>query len=258
MKATHRPVALVTGANRGIGRGISYALADRGFDVVINDIERTADTEDTLSGLADRGARALFVVHDIADTSGHAALAERPFTEFGRLDCHVNNAGVQVKVRGDLLDITEESFDRLMRINLRGTFFLTQAVAKRMIAADAGGAFRSIVSISSANAFMVSPNRAEYCFSKSSVSLMTKMFALRLADAGIWCYDIRPGIIQTDMTRGVHDHYSRLIADGISPVRRWGQPADIGATIASLATGALPFSTGESIHVDGGLHIQKL
>jgi NAD(P)-dependent dehydrogenase (short-subunit alcohol dehydrogenase family) len=256
---THaRPVALVTGANRGIGRGIAFALADKGFDVIVNDIQRTPDSEQTLAGLASRGASTEFSPHDISNTGGHAAFIDGAFNAFGRLDCLVNNAGVQVKVRGDLLDVSEESFDRLMNINLRGTFFLTQGVAKRMLTAPASSTFRSIITISSANAFFVSPNRPEYCFSKTSLSMMTKLFAVRLADAGIYCYDIRPGIIQTDMTAGVYDHYTKRIEEGVSPVRRWGQPADVGQTIASLATGALPFSTGESIHVDGGLHIPRL
>ena len=151
MNTSTRPVALVTGANRGIGRGVAFAMADKGFDVIVNDIEKTPDTEQTLAGLAARGASTVFAPHDISSTIGHAAFIDRAFDALGRLDCLVNNAGVQVKVRGDLLDVSEESFDRLMNINLRGTFFLTQGVAKRMLTAPASSTFRSIITISSSS-----------------------------------------------------------------------------------------------------------
>jgi NAD(P)-dependent dehydrogenase (short-subunit alcohol dehydrogenase family) len=253
-----RPVALVTGANRGIGRGIALALAARNFDVVVNDLARTDDTAVTLAEVERHGGRAAFAGADIADTGTHAQLVEGAFAAFGRLDCLVNNAGVQVRVRGDMLDVTEESFDRLIDINLRGTFFLTQAVARRMIAEDAGPHPRSIVTVSSANAFVVSINRAEYCMSKSGLSMMNKLFAVRLADAGISCFEVCPGIIRTDMTRDAAERYNRLIAEGIAPVRRWGEPEDIGRAVAMLASGDLPFSTGEALHVDGGLHMRVL
>jgi 3-oxoacyl-[acyl-carrier protein] reductase len=253
-----RPVALVTGANRGIGRGIALALAARDFDVVVNDLARTDDTAVTLAEIERQGSRAAFAGADIADTSAHAPLVESAFAAFGRLDCLVNNAGVQVKVRGDMLDVTEESFDRLIQINLRGTFFLTQAVARRMMAEHAGAHPRSIVTVSSANAFVVSINRAEYCMSKSGLSMMNKLFAVRLADAGISCFEVCPGIIRTDMTRDAAERYNKLIAEGIAPVRRWGEPEDIGRAVAMLASGDLPFSTGEALHVDGGLHMRVL
>jgi 3-oxoacyl-[acyl-carrier protein] reductase len=253
-----RPVALVTGANRGIGRGIALALAARNFDVVVNDLARTDDTAVTLAEVERLGARAAFAGADIADTSAHAQLVESAFAAFGRLDCLVNNAGVQVKVRGDMLDVTEESFDRLVRINLRGTFFLTQAVARRMVAEPAASHPRSIITVSSANAFVVSINRAEYCMSKSGLSMMNKLFAVRLVDAGISCFEVCPGIIRTDMTKDAAERYNKLIAEGIAPVRRWGEPEDIGRAVAMLASGDLPFSTGEALHVDGGLHMRVL
>ncbi len=253
-----KPVALVTGANRGIGRGIALALAARNFDVVVNDLARTDDTAATLAEVERQGGRAAFVEADISDTTAHARLVDSAFAAFGRLDCLVNNAGVQVKVRGDMLDVTEESFDRLLRINLRGTFFLTQAVARRMVAEQPGSHPRSIITVSSANAFVVSINRAEYCVSKSGLSMMNKLFAVRLADAGISCFEVCPGIIRTDMTKDAAERYNKLIAEGIAPVRRWGEPEDIGRAVAMLAAGELPFSTGEALHIDGGLHMRVL
>jgi NAD(P)-dependent dehydrogenase (short-subunit alcohol dehydrogenase family) len=253
-----KPAALVTGGNRGIGRGIALALAARGFDVVINDLERTSDTEFTVHEAQARGARAAFVAGDIADTTEHKKLVQGAFAAFGRIDCLVNNAGVQVKVRGDLLDVTEESFDRLIQINLRGTFFLTQAVARRMLWEPPIQHPRSIITISSVNAVVVSANRAEYCLSKSALSMMNKLFATRLAEAGIACFEVRPGIIRTDMTKPVAERYDELINDGIVPMKRWGEPDDIGRAVAMLACGELPFATGEALQVDGGLNMKIL
>jgi 3-oxoacyl-[acyl-carrier protein] reductase len=253
-----KPAALVTGANRGIGRAIALALASRGFDVVANDLARSDDTGVTLAEVEKQGGRAAFVEADIADTAARPRLVESAFAAFGRLDCLVNNAGVQVKVRGDMLDVTEESFDRLIRINLRGTFFLTQAVARRMLAEPPGPHPRSVITVSSANAFVVSTNRAEYCLSKSALSMMSKLFAVRLADAGICCFEVRPGIIRTDMTTPAAERYDKLIAEGVAPIRRWGEAEDIGRAVAMLATGDLPFATGDVLHIDGGLHMRVL
>lgn len=255
-----RSVAIVTGARRGIGRAIAYAMAEAGFDMTIVDVESDAAARETEGGLRERGARAIFLQADIADLRMHPTIVERSYAAFGRLDCLVNNAGVQVKQRGDLLDVTPESFDRVMGINLRGTFFLTQAAARRMIAdppADPPG-HRSIITISSANAFLVAPDRPEYGFSKTSLSMMTKMFAAKLGPHAIAAYEVQPGIIRTDMTAVVREKYDRLIADGLTPIARWGEPADVGRTVATLAAGAMPFSTGATFHVDGGLHIHKL
>jgi NAD(P)-dependent dehydrogenase (short-subunit alcohol dehydrogenase family) len=256
--AGRAPIALVTGGRRGIGRGIAYALADAGFDVVVNDLVDDAATRETLAAIRDRGRRAALVPGSIADLPGHAALVEQAFAAFGTLDCLVNNAGIQVKVRGDLLDVKPESFDEILAVNLRGTFFLTQAVARRMLderrAADDPP--RSIVTISSANARMVGPNRAEYCIAKTGLAMMSQLFAVRLAEADIACFEVRPGIIRTDMTAPAKARYDGLIADGIAPIRRWGEPADVGRTVAALAERRLPFNTGDAFHVDGGLHIR--
>ena len=256
--ATRAPIAFVTGARRGIGRGIAYALADAGFDVVVNDMLDDAATRETLETIGAKGRRAAFVQGSIAELSAHSKLMEAAFGAFGTVDCLVNNAGIQVKVRGDLLDVTPASFDEVLAVNLRGTFFLTQAVAKRMLAERraTGDPPRSIVTISSANARLVSLNRAEYCFAKTGLAMMSQLFALRLAEADIACYEVRPGIIRTDMTAAAKDRYDKLIAEGLTPIRRWGEPEDVGRTVAALASRALPFNTGDAFHVDGGLHIK--
>lgn len=259
MSDTRRP-ALVTGGRRGLGRGIAFALAEAGWDVVVLDIEEDASVDETLDGLRARGARARFVRGDIADLAEHGAMLDAAYAAFGTIDCLVNNAGVQVRKRGDLLDVTPDSFDRVIGINLRGTFFLTQAVSRRMVAETrpATAPPRSIVTISSANAFIVGPNRPEYCFSKTALSMMTKLFALRLAPHRIFTYEVRPGIMQTDMTAPAKERYDQLIGEGLTPIARWGQPEDVGRAVAALANGAMPFSTGDSYHIDGGLHIQAL
>jgi 3-oxoacyl-[acyl-carrier protein] reductase len=239
-----RPVALVTGGNRGIGRGIAWSLAGAGFDLVVLDLARSDDTELTLAGVHERGARGEFVAADIADIAG-------------RIDCLVNNAGVSVAQRGDMLEVTPASFDHVIGVNLRGTFFLTQAVARRMIAEAAGEHPRSIITITSSNAEIASPERAEYCVAKAGLGMMVRLLAVRLAAAGIGAYDIRPGLIHTDMTRAATAKYDRMIEDGFTPIARWGEPDDVGRAVAVLARGELSFVTGEAIHVDGGLHIHR-
>ncbi len=256
--AKARPAALVTGARRGIGRAIAVALARQGFDVIVNDLERDADADATLAEAEAAGGRAVFVAGDVADLDGHAGLVDAAWAAFDGLDCLVNNAGVSVAQRGDLLAVTPDSYDRLLRINLRGPFFLTQAVARRMLAAGDGRIGRSIVNIASANAFAASPDRGEYCLSKVGVSMMTRLYALRLGGHGIAVHEVRPGVIRTAMTAVARERYDRRIAEGLTPMPRWGEPEDVGRTVAALAGGALPFSTGDAFHVDGGLHIHRL
>lgn len=255
--ADQKSTALVTGARRGIGRGIAVALAARGFNVVVNDAVADGAEQETLAACRAHGVQASFVQGDVAELSGHAALVERAWDAFGGLECLVNNAGVQMKVRGDLLETDVADYDRLMGINLRGPFFLTTALAKRMIAATGRGP-RSIVNISSANAWLPAGDRAAYALTKTAVSMMTKMFAQRLAEHGIMVHEIRPGIIRTDMTAVVRDKYTTMIANGITPIRRWGEPEDIGRVVATLAAGDLPFTTGDAYHIDGGMHVPKL
>jgi NAD(P)-dependent dehydrogenase (short-subunit alcohol dehydrogenase family) len=252
-----RPAALVTGARRGIGRGIATALAARGFDVVVSDIG-TESADETLAAVRAHGVDAAFVPGDVADVAAHEAFSTRCWDAFGGIECVVNNAGVSVKVRGDLLETDLADFDRVMAINLRGPFFLTIALAKRMAAEKAPRGSRSVINISSANATIVAPDRPAYALSKTGVSMMTKMFAVRLAEYGIAVHEIRPGIIRTDMTAVRKERYDALIAQGLTPIARWGEPADVGRAIAALACGDIPFTTGDAFHIDGGLHIQKL
>ncbi len=252
-----RPVAMVTGAARGIGLGCAQALARQGFDIVIADVLATAEAQ---TSITDLGAAALGVHCDITrDDQRQAALAavrER----FGRLDCLVNNAGVAPKVRADILEAGEESYDFVMGINVKGPYFLTQVVARWMIEQAQAGleGFRSIINIASISSYTASPARGEYCLSKAAVSMATKLWAARLAEYGINVYEIRPGIIATDMTSVVKEKYDKLIDEGLTPIRRWGSPQDIGQAVAACAGGALGFSTGQVIDVDGGFHMRVL
>ena len=254
-----RPVALITGGRRGIGQGIAFALAGAGFDLVINDLEWDAEAEATMAGIGERGSRASFIAADIADLAAQPRLVDAAFAAFGRLDCLVNNAGVSVLSRGDLLDVAPESYDRCLTVNLRGPFFLTQRIARRMLeqAPRAGGPPRTIVSITSVNAELASVSRGEYCISKAGVSMVTKLFALRLAPHGIGVFEVRPGIIRTAMTAPSAERYEREIAEGLTPIARWGEPADVGAAVATIAIGQLPFSAGQVIYVDGGLSLAR-
>jgi 3-oxoacyl-[acyl-carrier protein] reductase len=249
--------ALVTGAGRGIGRAIAWALAADGFAIVANDLHEGDDLATTVAIIREQGGKAVAVAADVADVDGHHKLVTRAWDAFGGIDCLVNNAGVSVAKRDDLLKVTPESFDRLIDVDLRGPFFLTQEVARRMVAAP-GGRFRSIVTISSANAEMASLDRGEYCIAKTGLSMMTQLFALRLAAHGINVYEIRPGVIETAMTAVAKERYEARYAAGFTPINRWGKPDDVARAVAMLASGALAFSTGEAIHVDGGLSVRTL
>ena len=253
-----RPVALVTGGRRGIGAAIAVQLAATGCDVAYTDL-LPADPDDPVrAGIEATGGRALYVESDLADLESHGPLIEA-VTGWGEgLDVLVNNAGIG-SPRRDLLSLTPEDFDRVLGVNLRGTFFLSQRVAAWMAANPRGDGFRrSIVTIGSVSAEMASPERAEYCVSKAGLTMATRLLALRLADDGISVFEIRPGIVRTDMTAAVADVYDRRIADGLSPIRRWGEPADVARATAALVRGDFAFSTGSVVHVDGGLSIQRL
>jgi NAD(P)-dependent dehydrogenase (short-subunit alcohol dehydrogenase family) len=253
-----RPVALVTGARRGIGRAACVALASKGYDLLGCDIGDDG-MEETGSAVAAAGGRFAHRGCDVSDLDAVAALVEWAWKEWGGLEALVNNAGVGAMQRRDLLDVTPASWDRCMDINARGAFFVAQAAARRMVAEGAPmRGPRGIAFLSSANAFMAAPDRAEYTASKTAVSMVARCFALRLAEDGIPVYDIRPGVIRTDMTAPVAARYGQRIAEGLSPIRRWGEPADVGNAIAALIGGAIPFSTGDAFHIDGGLHIHRL
>lgn len=229
--------ALVTGGTRGIGRAIAERLRDEDWEVVVS-----GRTPREIAGIR-------VVAADNADPGDRARLV----AEAGEIDLLVNNAGIAPRVRADLLDMTEESMDEVMRTNLYGPFFLTQAVAKTMI--GRGG---TIVNVSSVSAYAASVNRGEYCLSKAGVSMMTQLFAARLAEYGIFVYEVRPGVIRTDMTAGVAGKYDALIENGLSPITRWGEPEDVAEAVSVLAAGRLRFSTGEVLNVDGGFHIRRL
>jgi 3-oxoacyl-[acyl-carrier protein] reductase len=203
------------------------------------------------------GRRALYYRFDLADLDRHGDLLDQIEHDLGPLACLVNNAGVSSLVRGDLLELTPESFDRSVAINLRGTFFLTQAVARRMLAA-ASPDLRSIVTISSANAEIVGENRGDYCMTKAALTMMNKLFASRLAEAGIASFEVRPGIIRTDMTAPAFERYDALIRSGGVPMRRWGHADDVGTCVATLACGGLPFATGTHVDVGGGLQLHRV
>ncbi|WP_256751447.1 3-ketoacyl-ACP reductase [Mesorhizobium sp. Mes31] len=251
-----RPAAIVTGGARGIGLACAEALADAGFDILVADLAEKAADELT-ANLTARGATSAYHRCDIADLSAHATLVDAAIRAFGRIDCLVNNAGVGAVVRGDLLELKPENFDRAIGINLRGTVFLSQAVARAMLAAPADSP-RSIITITSVSAEMASPERSDYCISKAGLSMWVKNLALRLAAENIGVFELRPGIIRTDMTAGVAAKYDALIDGGLVPAKRWGEAADIGAVVATLAGGKLGFSTGSIINVDGALSVPRL
>ncbi len=248
-------LALITGGQQGIGFGVAQALVRAGFQVALV-AEQPETAHRVQAALAELpGAR--YFQHDLQDVGAVARLLERIEGEMGPVATLVSNAGVPAKVRADMLDMTPESFDFVMDINLRGAFFLGQAVARRMLATP-GTDYRSLIFVTSVSAAMVSVERAEYCLSKAGAAMMAQLFAARLASAGIGVYDLRPGIIATGMTAGVRDKYDARIANGLVPAGRWGQPSDIGSVVVPLALGQMAFATGAVIPVDGGLSIQRL
>lgn len=251
-----RPAAIITGGARGIGLACAQALADAGFDILVADLAEQA-TDGLARAINTHGAKFAYVRCDIADLSAHTTLVDAAMRAFGRIDCLVNNAGVGAVVRGDLLELKPENFDRAIGVNLRGTIFLSQAVARAMLAAPADWP-RSIITITSVSAEMASPERSDYCISKAGLSMWVKNLALRLAAENIGVFELRPGIIRTDMTAGVAAKYDALIDGGLVPAKRWGEAADIGAVVATLAGGKLGFSTGSIINVDGALSVPRL
>ena len=250
-------VALVTGSARGIGAAIAVRLAQVGLDVALLDL---ADCAETAAAVQAAGRQALAIAADVTDPAGRQAAIYAIRRRWDRLDVLVNNAGVAPKVRADILDATEESYDRVMAINLKGPYFLTQAVARWMVEQRPRRPedWMCIVNISSMSAYTASVSRGEYCLSKAGVSMATKLWAARLAGHGIGVYEVRPGIIATDMTAAVKEKYDKLIGEGLTPIRRWGQPADVAEAVAACVRGELRFSTGEVINVDGGFHVRTL
>jgi NAD(P)-dependent dehydrogenase (short-subunit alcohol dehydrogenase family) len=253
-------VALVTGGTRGIGFGVAAALARDGFDLALCGMRPAEAVVKEREALARFGANVTYYSCDVADTKARAAMVAGIRSDYGRLHVLVNNAGVAPKQRMDVLDATEESFEWVVKTNLQGPYFLTQAVARWMMEQKAADTAWSgcIVNVSSISAAVASTSRGEYCISKAGVSMATQLWAVRLGDADIPVYEVRPGVTATDMTSGVKEKYDRLIADGLCVQRRWGTPNDVGKAVASLARGDLPYSTGQVIMVDGGLTIPRL
>jgi NAD(P)-dependent dehydrogenase (short-subunit alcohol dehydrogenase family) len=252
--------ALITGGSRGIGFGVAVALAQHGYNLAINGVR----SEDLLKGqldiLRNQQVEVIYCQGNIARADDRANILAKTLGQFGTIDVLVNNAGIAPASRDDILDLDEESYDRLLEINLKGTFFLTQQVAKQMLDAKAVNPSYApcIISITSVSAAVASINRAAYCMSKAGLAMMTKLFATRLGDANIPVYEIRPGIIRTDMTAGVKEKYDELIQKGLTLEKRWGTPEDIGRIVITLAKGDIPYATGQVIQADGGMGIQRL
>jgi NAD(P)-dependent dehydrogenase (short-subunit alcohol dehydrogenase family) len=249
-------VVLITGAARGIGRGIAIALAQRGWNIVVNYRGNTDAANEALRLVAQAGARGVIVQADISVTQDRERLVARTLEQFGRVDLLVNNAGMAPHVRMDMLEMSETSYDEVMATNLKGPFFLTQLVARKMIELKIANA--KIVNIGSLSSYASSPNRAEYCISKAGMAMMTTLFADRLSEFGINVYEIRPGVIETELTSVVKPKYDKMIAEGVFPIRRWGQPDDVARAVVAIAEDLLPYSTGEVINVDGGFHLRRL
>jgi len=255
-----RKVALITGATRGIGKGIAIELAATELDIIAIGTRDASQAADAVEEIRSHGTDVVYVQADVSTAEGRAKMVAETREAFGRLDVLVNNAGVAPKERVDILEVSEESFDWVFGINLRGPLFLTQGVANWMIRQKGENPERDpmIINISSVSAYASSPARAQYCISKAGMTMMTHLYADRLAEFGIRVYEIRPGIIETDMTAKVKEKYDRLIHEGLTPIDRWGQPADVGRAVVAIVEGFLPFSTGEVINVDGGFHMRRL
>jgi NAD(P)-dependent dehydrogenase (short-subunit alcohol dehydrogenase family) len=252
--------ALVTGGSRGIGRGISTELGRLGYAVLVNYATRCDAAEETVAGITRAGGTAVAARGNVGVAEDRRSLVQRTLDEFGRIDVLVNNAGITSQGRKDLLEATEESWDVVFDTNLKGPFFLAQLVANQMIRLIGEKKIPDgkIVNISSISAHTVSLNRADYCMSKAAIGMMTKLFAARLAEHGIGVFEICPGVIASDMTAPVKEKYDRLIAEGLWPIRRWGQPDDVAKAVAAVVSDCFPFSTGGRIDVDGGFHLRIL
>ncbi len=253
-------VALVTGGSRGIGFGVALCLAKNGFDIVICGRRPQIEVEDALQELRSTGADVLYCIADVSSADDRTAMLDAIKNKFGALHVLVNNAGIAPKVRADMLDADEESFALLLKTNLQGPYFLTQAAAKWMIEQQKAddGFHGCVVNVSSVSSTVASTNRGDYCISKAGISMATTLWAARLGEFNIPVYEVRPGVIKTDMTSGVTGKYDKLIEDGLCLLKRWGFPEDIGKAVAMLARGDLAYSTGQVILVDGGMTIQSL
>ncbi len=251
-------VALVTGSSRGIGRGIALALANQGFCIGVNARQDGDQMRTTMADVEALGVKAVAVVGDVSDIECHKSMLDTTEAALGPMTTLVNNAGVSVLSRGDLLDVLPESYDRCQAINARGAFFLSQAFSKRVLGRQREPqVHHCIITVSSVNAQAASINRGEYCVSKAAMSMIAKLFAVRLGAEGIGSYEIQPGLIETDMSAPARDMYIKRAKEGLTIVPHLGQPRDMGSVAAALATGQLAFATGQSIQADGGLLIHR-
>jgi NAD(P)-dependent dehydrogenase (short-subunit alcohol dehydrogenase family) len=253
---TPLPVALVTGGSRGLGRGICIELARAGYAVVVNYAANEAAARETARLIGD-AVPTLLCQGDVGLAADRERMVDTTLSQFGRIDVLVNNAGITSVGRKDILEATEESWDRVLATNLKGPYFLAQRVAHEMLARRDRLQQPAIVNISSVSAYALSTNRGDYCISKAGLAMLTQLFALRLAGEGIRVFEVRPGVMETDMTAGARERYTQLIAEGLSPIRRWGTAEDVGKAVVTLVTGAIPFSTGEVVNVDGGFHLRR-
>ena len=255
-----KKVALITGGSRGIGLGIATHLANAGFDLAINGVREEHLVNDVLKDLRSKGAEVIYVRGDLASSSDRKAMISKVRQHFGRLNLLVNNAGMAPRERRDILEATEESFDEVVSTNLKGTYFLTQQAANWMVEQKRSDPQfdAMIINVSSISATVASVNRGEYCVSKAGLSMATQLFATRLGEFNIPVFEVRPGVIDTDMTSGAKEKYDRLIEQGLTVQKRWGFPDDVGKAVVALASGGFPYSTGQVIMVDGGLTIPRL
>jgi NAD(P)-dependent dehydrogenase (short-subunit alcohol dehydrogenase family) len=251
-----QPVALVTGGSRGIGRGVCVALARQGYAVAIN-YAGNADAARQAQAEVGGAAETLLCQADVGAGAERERLVEAVLARWDRIDVLVNNAGITSVGRRDILEATEDSWDRVLAVNLKGPFFLTQRVAQTMLARLPHLTRPTVVNISSLSAYALSTNRGDYCVSKAALGMVTQLFAARLAEHGVRVFEVRPGVVETDMTAGGHERYTQLIAEGLTPIRRWGTPEDVGRAVAMLVSGALPFCTGDVLNVDGGFHLRR-
>jgi 3-oxoacyl-[acyl-carrier protein] reductase len=251
--------ALITGGSRGIGFAISQQLGSDGYAVAIMDRNQQENYSENLEKLTEKGIRWIYVQGDITVAADRQNCVDTVVREFGRIDVLVNDAGVAPRARKDLLEMTEESFDFVVGVNTKGTMFMTQTVAKQMVKQEINGRKRgTIVNVSSCSAVVSSISRGEYCISKAGVSMLTTLYADRLAPEGIYVYEVRPGVIATDMTAAVTDKYNKMIEDGAFPIKRWGFPEDIAAAVSAFCTDKFLYTTGNYVDIDGGFHIQRM
>ncbi|MEL7587197.1 MAG: 3-ketoacyl-ACP reductase [Prolixibacteraceae bacterium] len=253
-------VALVTGGTRGIGLGIATELAKAGFNLAVNGMRREPEVRPVLEELSRYDVQVIYVRGDVSQKESRLQMADATLNKLGKINVLVNNAGIAPEERKDILEATEESFEQLLHVNLQGPYFLTQLVANRMIETkrQSPQEFCCIINVSSVSATVASVNRGEYCISKAGIAMATRLWAARLGEFDIPVYEIQPGVIQTDMTAGVQEKYNRLFQSGMAIQKRWGLPEDVGRVAAAMATGALPYSTGQVVLVDGGMTIQRL